>query len=214
MTKTILAVSLVAILGGCASANVVHEDLPPASVMRDVVNMSGKIDVYKDGYMPKRPVVRIAKIGAHGNGYANNQTLQAKMEQAALAMGADCLVITNGEVTKDETFGTYGGGIWMSDQIRRPHLYGITCKYSQVRLGVQADSKTGVIQYVTADSPAARAGIVEGQKLLAVNGIPYGGDNAILETEVSTKRPGDVVIIEVLNKEGVKESKKITLTGI
>ncbi|MCV6795661.1 PDZ domain-containing protein [Achromobacter ruhlandii] len=212
MKKTLIAVSLVTILGGCAAAQAVHEDLPPAASMRGQVNTTGKIDVFSNGMIPQRPIVRIASIGAHGNAYADNKTLRGKMEQEALSLGADCLIIVGGEISKDETIGSYGGGVFTSNQIQRPHLYGVACKYAQVGLGLQANSKTGVIQYVTADSPAAKAGIVEGDTLLAINGVSFSSNPFVFETEVGTKKPGDVVKVEVLDKAGVKVAKTFTLT--
>lgn len=191
-------------------ARAVHEDLPPAALVTDSVNVTGQVDIYRNGDLPKRPIIRIAQVGAHGNGYATEETLEQALVKEALKVNADCIILTNREVSKDETIGSYGGGIFMANSIQRPHLYGIACKYAKVSLGINAN-KDGLITYVTAGSAAAKAGIVEGDKLLAVNGVPISSSPFVIEREISVKKPGDVVKVEFLNKNGDKESRSVTL---
>jgi membrane-associated protease RseP (regulator of RpoE activity) len=213
MKITLIAATLgVAALTGCSMARGVHEDLPPAAYATGSSTAAGHVDVFKDGDLPKRPVIRIAKVAAHGNGYATQATLEETLVQEAKKVNADCLVITASNVSKDETIGTYGGGLFSSAQIQRPHLFGVACKYAQVRLGINQD-KDHVITYVTEGSPAATAGIVEGEKIIAINGVPITASPYLVETEVSVKRPGDTVKLELLDQSGQKQSKTITLSA-
>lgn len=58
---------------------------------------------------------------------------------------------------------------------------------------------------------ASKIGIVEGDKILAVNGHPLLGDPFLLEREITSKEPGQRVTIEFLTKDSVKVMREITL---
>ncbi|MFD1557883.1 PDZ domain-containing protein [Paraburkholderia silviterrae] len=189
-----------------------HEELPPGAVSTGSVNTTGHVDIYRNGDLPRRPFYCLAKVAAHGNADATHDTLETTLESETLKLNADCLLLTAENVTNDGTIGSYGGGLFSSTQIKRPHLYGVACKYSQVKLGINQD-KDHVVSYVSDGSPAATAGIVEGDKILAINGVSIASSPFVTETEVSTKKPGDTVTIEFLNKSGKKERKVITLSG-
>lgn len=204
---TILAVALT--FSGCGTAVGVHEKLPPASYAADSIRR-GPIEVLRAGETPSRPIIRIANVAAHGNGYADQNLLEETLVKEAEKLNADCLFILGKEVTKDETVGSYSGGIFLASQIQRPHLYGVACKYSKVRVGIRWD-KDGYIDYVFQNSAAERIGITEGQKILAVNGQPFTPGSYLLEKEVSTKAPGDKVQIELLSKSGEKLRKEFVL---
>ena len=96
----------------------------------------------------------------------------------------------------------------MSEQIQRPHLYGIGAVYSKVKLGAVLE-ENGNIKYVIADSPADKAGLKEGMQILAINGVYYSGYQ-IWQQEGGIKNPGDVITIEYL--DGTKEKRKATVT--
>jgi len=211
MTKTAIAVCLGAVvLSGCSMAWGVHQSLPYAPQVSGALSTSGHVDVYRDGDRPRRPIILIAKLGANGNGYATDDTLVKTLVKEAQKVDADCLVITNSSVSRDETVGSYGGGLLFTSQIKRPHLYGIACKYSKVIAGLNAD-KNGLVGYVPSGTPAARAGIVEGDKLLALNGEAITSSPYVAEREVSLKSPGDKVTVDYLDKNGEKHTTVLTL---
>ncbi|WP_138922339.1 PDZ domain-containing protein [Hylemonella gracilis] len=205
----VFSLSVAALVGGCASASGVHELLPSANYMSSSQG-NGSVDVFRQGESPSRPYVRIAAVAAHGNAYADQATLERVLVQEAQKVGADCVTITGKEISKDEGVGTYGGGIMMSSQIQRPHLYGIACRYSKVRLGISWD-KEGFITYVSSGSAADRAGLVEGQRLAAINGVPFSYGGYFMEKEVVSKSPGDVVVLEVLSRNSEKIRKEVVL---
>ncbi|MFW2396570.1 PDZ domain-containing protein [Burkholderia pseudomallei] len=214
MKKTVIAVcAAVTALTGCSMARGVHEDLPAAALVTGSINTTGHVDVFRNGQMPQRPIIRIAKVAAHGNAYATQDTLEAAIVEEALKLNADCVMLAGENVTDEGTIGTYGGHLFSSAIIKKPHLYGIACKYSKVRLGI-TPNKDGVVSYVTAGSAAESAGIVEGDKLLAINGVPIVGQPFIIDTQVASKNPGDQVVIEILDRDGRKVRKVLTLPAI
>lgn len=79
-----------------------------------------------------------------------------------------------------------------------------------VALGVNAN-KDGVVEYVRSGSVAQKVGLVEGMKILAVNGNFVQGDEYIFEREILSRQPGDRVQIEYLDKNGEKIFKEVIL---
>ena len=98
-------------------------------------------------------------VAAHGIGYATTETLEQKLSEEAATLKSDVVIVEKFKITNDETVGTYGQGIMLSDSIKRPHLYGIACRSSKIALGIKYDHKEDTVQYVNANSLAARAGI-------------------------------------------------------
>jgi len=191
----------------------VHEFTPVARYVSPQSNCNKPIEIFRKGEVSKRPGYRIAAIGAHGNGYANHETLEKTIVDEANKVCADFVIITGGEITKDEMVGSYGSGIMMSDHIRRPHMYAVAFRYAKVIIGVNFD-KDGIIEYVRTGSTADKVGIKEGYKLLTVNGVFIKGDPFVVDREILSKNPGDKVQIEYMDKEGNKINKNILLEGI
>jgi predicted metalloprotease with PDZ domain len=189
-------------------ANAVSEPLPLASKVNRANKRANEIQIYKQGTLPEKPCVYIANIGAHGNGYANTTTLENAMKKEAARIGAELVMLTEYQVSKDETVGSYGNGMFMSQQIQRPHLYGVAAVYSKVRVGVVVENN-GNIKYVVGDSPADKAGLKEGMQILSINGV-YFNNISILQQEAGIKNAGDVITVEYLDKS--KEKRKVTIT--
>jgi hypothetical protein len=80
------------------------------------------MELYKEGVRPPKGCIRIASLAAHGNGYATRDTLEDTLREEGERVGADFVVVTGMQVTKDETVGAFGGGIAIADTIQRPHL--------------------------------------------------------------------------------------------
>jgi hypothetical protein len=197
-------------LSGCSMAMGQHESLPGAQYAP--AREGSSVELYGEGVKPPKACIRIASLAAHGNGYANRATLENTLRQEGEQVGAGFVVVTGMQVTKDETVGTYGRGIMMADTIQRPHLYGIACRKSRVRLGVNF-SKDGqwTIEYVYPNSHAERLGLKEGDRLLSVNGIYLPDDKFALEREALSKAPGDKVLLEWLPRNGEKIKKDVIL---
>ena len=202
----------VVLLSGCGMSHGARESLPGANVVATSSPRDAEsVRLFKDGEQPDKPVIKIAKIGAHGNGYADKSVLEKRLQIEAAKLGADCVIVTGFEVTKDETVGTYSGGMMVSNSIKRPHLYGIACRYTKVSLGFFFNLKDYVVTYVKANSTAEKIGLTEGCKLLAVNGVPVTGGQTVMEKEMLSKNPGDKVTLEWVDKSGTKVKKEATL---
>ncbi|WKD22245.1 PDZ domain-containing protein [Pseudoalteromonas sp. KG3] len=168
-----------------------------------------EIEVYTQDNPPPKPVIYIANVAAHGNGYADNNVLLTTLKEETAKVGAELVFITNKEISRDEIVGTYGGGFMMSNQIKRPHLYGVAGVYSKVRIGITAGDD-GIIKYIDAESPADKAGLREGMRLLSINGKYFNSTN-LFQKEVSNKLPGDVVVIEYLDHDNNKTKINVEL---
>ena len=207
--KTITVASMVLILSGCGMARGVHEYNSAAKNTPKAHKSPVEIEVYTQDNPPPKPVIYIANVAAHGNGYADNNVLLTTLKEETSKAGAELVFITNKEISKDEIIGSYSGGIMMSNQIKRPHLYGVAGVYSKVRIGITAGND-GIIKYINADSPADKAGLKEGMRILSINGKYFNNVN-LFQKEVSNKSPGDVVIIEYLNRDNNKMKVNVKL---
>lgn len=205
-------VALLPLVLGCAMAWPKSQLLPSAAYLGpNPARTEASVRLFREGEVPQRAVVRIAAVAAHGNGYAVRQTLENTLVKEAAKLGADIVIVTQGEVTRDETVGTYGGGIMITNQIQRPHLYGVACRWASASMGINFDREDGNIRYVKHGSPAEEAGIKEGQKILAINGIFIGSDQYVIEREVLSKKPGETVSVELLAATGEKWVTQVTL---
>jgi hypothetical protein len=205
-------------LNGCLAWGK-HELLPPAQYVSPLVPLpADSVHLYREGEMPKRACIRIAKVAAHGNAYATSETLEDAIRFEAASIGADYVAIISQQVTKDETISSFSGGwgwgsMWgtaISEQIQRPHLYGIACRSAAVRFGAQAD-KEWKVQYIYRNTTADRLGLKIGDKVLAVNGRFLAADIYAIDQEVLVKRPGESITVEYLTNDGMKITKDIIL---
>lgn len=196
----------------CSMAISRHQLLPASKCYTDnEIKKAEEIDILRDGEPAKKPIVRIAKVVAHGNGFATMETLESKLKEVTASLGGDLVYVTQYQVTNDETIGSYGSGLMISEQIKRPHLYGIACRYSKVRLGVNWGTPRGLIVYVTSGSIAEKIGLKEGYRIIAINGKFIDVNGYVLETELSAKNPGDKIKIEYLDTDQNKKSAEIVL---
>jgi len=200
---------LIVFITGCGMARGVHELKSQAKSAPRTNKSPMEIEVYTQDNPPPKPVIYIANVAAHGNGYADNNVLLTTLKEETSKVGAELVFITNKEISKDEIIGSYGGGIMMSNQIKRPHLYGVAGIYSKVRIGITAGND-GIIKYINADSPADKVGLKEGMRLLSINGKYFNNAN-LFQKEVSNKSPGDVVIIEYLDRDNNKTKINVKL---
>ncbi len=181
----------------------VHELAPTANIVEKHNVPFQEIEIYTKDMPPNKGFVAIANVAAHGNGYATNETLKETIKKETAKIGGELVILTERNVSKDETIASYGSGIYMANQIQRPHLYGVAAVYSKVKLGTVVEND-GTIRYVSPGSSAERAGLKEGMKVLSINGKFYN-NNLVMQTEVSAKNPGDIVSIEYLDSANEKK---------
>lgn len=199
-------------MGGCAMATGAKEMHPSARYADLRRKTATEIMVYNANSGDIPPSIRVANLGAHGNGYANDQVLIQKLKEEAAAIGADMVVVYHKEITKDETIGTYGGGMFIADQIQRPHMYGVAYVYAKSTIGIRFDNNRKIL-YVVSGSGADKVGIKEGMTLLAVNG-EFVNDISVFEKNVFSKNPGENISLEILNLDGIKEIFTVALQPV
>jgi hypothetical protein len=211
-----LAVSAVVIIGlfGCASARPATELLPPSGFFErpNTSRSPESVQIYREGTNPEAAAVPIANVAAHGNGYADRATLERTLQLASAAVGADGVVIRGMEISSDETVGTYSQGIMISNTIKRPHLYGFAFRWATATIGINYDEE-GRIKYVVLGSPADKAGLKEGDEILAINGRFIGHDPFVVAREISTKKAGTNVVVEFKRRGGDKQAVDVVLAG-
>lgn len=211
----ILLILSALLISGCAMAMGRHEWLETSRIINPITVSPWHVKLYERGAVPKVPCVRVASLRAGGNGYARTETLHETLKEEAAKVGADAVLVTDRGVSYGGSVGSYGAGIAISQPLGWPWMTGVACRSAQVDLGFRYDhEKDGLIEYVFKDSPASKAGIVEGDRLLGVNHQPIKGDPFLFEQEVLSKSPGDRVTIEILTKDGVKVSKEMILEGV
>ncbi|WP_392343209.1 PDZ domain-containing protein [Pseudoalteromonas prydzensis] len=203
---------ILTVMTGCGMARGVHEVNSLANAVPKANKLAVEIEVFTQDNPPLKPVLFIANVAAHGNGYADKNVLIDTLKEEASKVGAEFVFITNQEISNDEVIGSYGNGVMISNQIKRPHLYGLAGVYSKVRLGANI-ANDGVIKYVSAESPADNVGLKEGMKVLSING-KYFNNTSLLQREVSNKSPGDVVIIEYLDHTDRKAKVDVILEAV
>ena len=117
------------------------------------------------------------------------------------------------EISSDETVGIYNQGIMMADTVKRPHLYGIAFRWATATIGIAYDKKEGRIKYVQSGSPADKAGLKAGDVILAINGRFFGQGRFLVEREISTKKPGESVVVEFQRRGGDMQAVAVVLAS-
>lgn len=82
MKAFFLALSIL-LLSGCAMARGQHEMLEPAGMMPPAKMDPEGVKLYRDGAFPEAGCFKMAKVAAHGNGYANMHILESKIQDEA-----------------------------------------------------------------------------------------------------------------------------------
>jgi hypothetical protein len=205
-----LATSLFA---GCASARGSRQILSSAELLeRGEANQVPEFFRKGEHQIPEGVV--IAKVSAEGNVYAQPQHLEARLLAEGAAIGADFVVATHQEVLRDKVVhhrpsGLIGIALRVAQGtgdmsvISRPVLHGVACRRAKASLGAELDAD-GLVQYVRRGSAAERAGLKEGMRLLAINEAFMRADEFVLDREVFSRNPGDVVEVDAIAADGEK----------
>jgi hypothetical protein len=196
-------------LSGCQTANTAKKmlDVSNSMVLQQV--SPENVAILRGKEASKKPATKIAELGAHGNAYAKKDFLEDQLKQEAAKIGADFIYVSDVQISKDEKVAVYGDGILLADQVQRPHLYAYAYKYSKIKLGVDIDHKDGTIKYVNSGGAFDKAGIKEGYKILAFNGVYVGSEDA-RENELAKLNVGDKLIVECLNEKQEKVKFEVT----
>ena len=201
------------LLSGCGFARGKHELFETANLIPPVkVNNPQEVKIYRDGAFPEKGCFKVAMLSAHGNGYADRTNLETALQEEAVETGSESIIIVGTQVNNGMTVGTYGGGIAMGNTIQLPSMYGVGCRMPPVTTGAHLGGKDKdfAVTYVVKGSPAEKAGVLEGDKWLTINGRLLSSDPFVFEKEINSKRPGSQVTIEFL-REGKKQSAAVDL---
>ncbi len=71
-----------------------------------------------------------------------------------------------------------------------------------------------IITKVVPDSPAAKANLQPGERLVALNGIKYGSDESKMAEAYKAMTPGNTVTMTIGSAKGVDRQVKITLAAM
>lgn len=202
---------LLGLVSGCAAVRTVHEMSPVANVYtkRD---FNSQVEVYDQSNPANLPLICFANIGAHGNGYAKYLDLVNAIKEETGKLGGAKALITGAEQNANSSVTTHlGYGIYTTNKIITPSLYGRACNVAKVSLGIVYEFKDGKITYVKKDSIAEKYGLREGDQIIAVNKKVLSLNIYAMETEILAKDVGNKVEIEYLNREGDKQLIIVTL---
>jgi len=206
-------------LSGCLAWGK-HEMLPPAGYISTLVPVpADSVQLYREGEMPKRSCIRIAKVAARGNTYATRGTLEDAIRFEAASIGADYVMVYPQQGIKDKMINSLFLGEWgwtsltgttITEHIQRSNLYGVACRSAAVRFGAHAD-KEWKVENIYRNTTADRLGIKIGDQVLAVNGRLLAGDMYAIDQEVLLKQPGESITVDYLTQDGTKFTKDIVL---
>lgn len=212
MYKLIAIGLLLLLISGCGYARGSHQLLPTAELVGPKqLGSYEDVTLYQKGSGPTRGCVHIARIGADGNGYATRDDLEKTLRREAHSLHADVVVVMQAG-TSSSQIGTYGGGLAMGQTINYPHLVGTACRTGSIWHGVvyATDVEKFLVKYVRSGSPAEKAGVMEGDEVVTVNGFYLGDDPYVWAREVSAKPPLTTVGMEVL-RNGSKQRLQMVL---
>lgn len=204
-------------LGGCGFATGQHQLLPATANLLPSKSLrsESEVQVFRDGTLPRMGCVKVAAVVANGNAYATPDHLLDALKAETFRVGADAVVVVKSGQTST-TVSTYGGGIALSDQVNFPHIIGVACRTTSIWHGVRFDqtkSQSSVVRYVYDGSPADKAGIHEGDEIVAINGSFLGDDQAVWDREVNAKPPQTVVAIQFI-RQGQKHNVSMVLESL
>lgn len=203
------------VLSGCGFAHGKHELFDTANLIPPVkLSSPQEVKIYRGGAFPEKGCYKVAMLSAHGNGYADRANLETALQEEAIETGSDSIVIVGTQVNNGMTVGTYGGGIGMGSTIQLPSMYGIACRVPPSTTGayLSGKDKDFAVNYVVKGSPAEKAGVLEGDKWLTVNGRLLSGDPFVFEREINSKPAGSQIAVEFL-RDGKKQAAVMEVMG-
>ena len=71
-----------------------------------------------------------------------------------------------------------------------------------------------MISFIYKNSPAEKSLLKEGYKILSINGVYFLQDQFVTDREISTKKAGDIIKIEYLDKAGNKQVTELILEKV
>lgn len=158
-----------------------------------------------------KPLFCHSGINAYCNLGCDNPAAYERVKDIAAKLNSDVVLINRFGSMQSGAVTTYGGGVAITQNTQTHIMQAFICDYSEVSLGVVYDNKTFKINYIRRNSLAEKIGLKENMQLLAINQKPVAGDPFIIQREINSRKPGDVVEIEYLDLKSTKIYKRVTL---
>lgn len=173
------------------------------------------IDVFSNGLRPNKPIIFFAHIIAWSDTNVGIKALDTKIINESKKLGADfVMMLDKGAEVRGSTISSYPSlGLSYAQNNYTFYRKGIAGVYSKVYAGFVCD-KDGVINFIYKNSPAEKSFLKEGYKILSINGVYFRQDEFVVDREISTKKAGDVIVIEYLNKADTKQVAELTLENV
>lgn len=208
----IIAIAIYLLITGCAAANV---STRPGPLMEYIPDLSAKTTLPKHvnaNAINPSPRVCYLDMVANGNGYATEDFLITRLLEEGAKNGAELVVTGPLQYRNGGTVGTYGGGVMMAQSMAFPYMGGAACKFAKATIGIAYDTNF-VITYVSKGSAAEKASLVEGYKIVAINGKPLLSQ-ALIPREFGLASPGDKIEVEYLDKNNDKGTTVVTMEAL
>ena len=173
------------------------------------------IDIFPNGLRPNKPAILFANILAWADVDLGMKVLEAKVINESKKLGADFVILLDkGAEIRGSTISSAPAlGISYAENNYTFYRKGIAGVYSKVYAGFFCD-KDGVISFIYKNSPAEKSLLKEGYKILSINGVYFLQDQFVTDREISTKKAGDIIKIEYLDKAGNKQVTELILEKV
>jgi hypothetical protein len=200
--------------GKIIDANNRHQSVNNSAANNKILNAVA-IDVFPNGLRPNKPAILFANIAAWSNVDVGTKVLDAKVVNESKKLGADFVIMLDkgAEVRGSTISSSPALGLSYAENNYTFYRKGIAGVYSKVYAGFFCD-KDGFINFIYKNSPAEKALLKEGYKILSINGIYFLQDSFVTDREISTKKAGDIINIEYLDKTGNKQVTELRLEKV
>ena len=211
-----IVLPMLALLSSCAVVNINSKDLPPKAFIpsNKAINNNPLIVRQNELGSISKPYYCIMDLRVWGNAPSKESDLLIKLKEEAIKNNVDLIIRTDLSYDSSNSQNVYlGYGISQSSPIQLPIIGLSFCNFAKVYAGIRIE-KDGIISYVSDNSPAAKVGLREGMKVLKYNNTFVENNPFANALEISTKNPGDKLLIEFLDLKGNKFKKEVTLEAV
>lgn len=189
------------LLSSCSSINITTKSLlPETSLPINKTPKTTPIESTAHNMNPMKPFYCFMEISASGD-FSEQDDFSSKIREMALKHKADIILNQSSFEHKDSS--------------QAVHTFSKTsylCNYSLAYIGLVIDAD-GLVVGVANESPAAKNGLKKGMQILNYNEESVLAEN-VTERAISTKLPGDLVVVEYLDLKKNKQKKEIILESV
>jgi hypothetical protein len=192
----ILKASTLLVLIGCPAC--IHVEVTKFSAF-NLASRMGRPEnpklFYRDSIdMQQLPACQLFAVISATSGSSSWEAMARRIWQEGAELGADLIILQQGDKVYAGSVGNYWGfGVTTTQPVYHDLLFGGCFKIPAGRLGLFSD-ETGMIIVLTEGGHAREAGLLEGDKILSMDGVPWDkSQNSGLPTKLLGLRPDQVV---------------------